>query len=341
MHPCVTVIVPSFNEEKHIASLLDNLLQQDYPMDRMEVFIVDGMSRDRTQEIIRDYQIRYPFIQLLLNEKRFVPFALNQGIRKSQGEVIIRMDAHSEYPSNYISTLVNYLFELKADNVGGIWLTRPGNDSVKANSIAIAQSSAFGVGNSHFRLGIHEIRKVDTVPYGCFKKSLFDRIGMFDEELLRNQDDEFNARIIENGGSIYLIPDVAITYYARSDVSSLIRMFYQYAFFKPLVNRKLKMPATIRQFIPPLFVLFLLLGWTVVFFLPSFLPLYLAGVGIYLLFNIIYTVKSAWNRGKGLLVFFLPWIFFIQHVAYGIGYLNGLINFVLLKRSKGTIVSSR
>lgn len=341
MDPFISVIIPTFNEEKFIVSLLENILHQDYPKDRLEVFIIDGISKDRTREIIESYQKQYPYIQLLLNEKRFVSFALNAGIKKSRGDVVIRMDAHSEYPTNYISMLVKYLFTLKADNVGGIWITKPANDSAKAVSIAVALSSVFGVGDAHYRLGVKKIRKVDTVPFGCFRKSLFDKIGLFDEELLRNQDDEFNARIIENGGSIYLVPDVTIIYYARRDISSLLRMFYQYSFFKPLVNRKLKRPATIRQFIPPLFVLFLLFGWITVFITPTLFLFFIGGIGMYLLFNILFTVKSTLDHGKGYLLFYLPWIFFLQHLTYGIGYLIGIINFVLIKKSRKTITPSR
>lgn len=341
MQPLVSVIVPCFNEEKFIRSLIENILQQDYPGDRLEVFLVDGLSTDRTQDIIREYHERHPHVHLLVNEKRFVPYALNLGIRKASGEVIVRMDAHSEYPVNYISTLVNSLFTLGADNVGGTWITKPANSSVKANSIAIALSSAFGVGNSHYRLGVREIKKVDTVPYGCFRRTLFDRIGLFDEDLLRNQDDEFNARIIENGGLIFLIPDVAISYFARPDISSLVRMFFQYAYFKPLVNRKLKKPATLRQFIPPLFVLFLIAGWLGVFIQPVFLSVYLMGAGSYCLANVFFTVKSSIHHRKGYLVFYLPWIFFLQHLAYGVGYLAGIVNFVIVNRPQTTITSSR
>ena len=261
MEPSVTIIIPCFNEEKFMVSLLENILIQDYPRERLEVLVIDGMSTDGTREIIQDYHERFPFIRLLLNEKRFVPFALNAGIEESGGDVIIRMDAHSGYPPGYVSTLVRALEQTGGDNVGVSWNTQPANNSVMANAISAATSSAFGVGNSMYRLGVSGIRKVDTVPYGCFHKSIFDRIGKFDEELLRNQDDEFNGRIIKNGGSIYLVPEVSITYYARPDIRSLLRMFYQYAFFKPLVNRKLGKPATLRQFAPPLFILFLFLGW--------------------------------------------------------------------------------
>jgi len=299
------------------------------------------MSNDGTREIIGEYQQKHPYIRLLLNEKRFVPFALNMGIRKSQGEVIIRMDAHSEYPENYISILVRYLIKLKADNVGGVWITKPANDSPKAGSIAVALSSVFGVGNSYYRLGIKDIRKVDTVPFGCFRRRIFDKIGLFDEELLRNQDDELNARIIENGGSVYLIPEVAISYYARSDISSLFKMFFQYAYFKPLVNRKLKKPATLRQFVPPLFVMFLLFGWLGIFISKVFFLPYIGGIGLYLLSNIFFTVKHSLIERKEYLLFYLPWIFFIQHQAYGIGYLAGFMNFKIIKKSKNTLITSR
>ena len=340
-HPSVTVIVPCFNEEKYIRSYLENVLNQDYPSSHLEIFIIDGLSTDGTREIIEEYHSRYPYIRLLLNEKRFVPFALNLGIKNSNGEVIIRMDVHSSYPANYIGILVKYLFELKADNVGGIWITQPADNSPKAISIATALSSAFGVGNSHYRLGVKEIRNVDTVPYGCFQKSLFDQIGFFDEELLRNQDDEFNARIIENGGSIYLIPEVAIRYFARPDITSLMKMFYQYAFFKPLVNRKLKKPATLRQFVPPVFILFILFGWMVVFIMPVLINAYFGGAALYLIINVGFSVKSAMGHKKWYLLLYLPWIFFLQHLSYGIGYLAGIINFVFINRTQTTINSSR
>ncbi len=341
MQPLVSVVVPSYNEERYIRAFLENILGQDYPPGRLEVFIIDGMSSDGTREIIGEYSLRHPEIRLLLNEKRFVPFALNLGIRQAKGEVIVRMDAHSGYPANYISVLVKYLFELGADNVGGVWITKPANETPKAGAIAVALSSAFGVGDSLYRLGVKEIRKVDTVPFGCFRKTVFDRIGLFDEELLRNQDDEFNARIIENGGEIWLIPEVAISYYARSSVSSLCKMFFQYAYFKPLVNRKLKKPATIRQFIPPLFVLYLLLGWTTVFIAPALFCLYLAGAGIYLLADLFFTLRSTLDERKGYLLFYLPWIFFLQHLAYGTGYLAGIVNFVMVNKKQTTIINSR
>jgi glycosyltransferase involved in cell wall biosynthesis len=185
----------------------------------MEIFFVDGMSTDQTCEKVESYTQSSLQVKLLNNPRRYVPFALNTGIRESKGEVIIRMDAHSEYPLNYISRLVWYLYDLDAGNVGGVWNTRPANDSNKAVAIAAALSTAFGIGTPEYRLGSREIKQVDTVPYGCFRRELFDAIGMFDEDLLRNQDDEFNARIIRSGRSVYLIPDLVITYFARGEVA--------------------------------------------------------------------------------------------------------------------------
>ena len=339
--PLVTVIVPCFNEERFISSLIVNLQEQDYPPAFVEIFLIDGQSSDRTQEIIRSYAEGKSNIRLLINERRFVPYALNMGIREARGEVIIRMDAHSRYPANYISVLVRELYRLNADNVGGVWDTKPANDSVKAKAIAVALSSPFGVGNAHYRLGVEGTRQVDTVPYGCFKKSLFDRIGLFDNDLLRNQDDEFNARIIENGGKIYLVPEVTISYFARPDIRSLTRMFYQYAFFKPLVNSKLKKPATIRQFVPPLFVLFLVLGWTGYLVYPPLVYGYAAGAGLYLAASLLFAVKHSLENRDIRLLTFLPWIFLCQHLSYGWGYLAGTLNFAVFKRKIRSVGQSR
>jgi len=339
--PLVSVIVPCYNEEKFIPSLMGCILSQDYPAEKLEIFFIDGMSNDATRELVEKYRSDKPDIHLLLNKQRFVPFALNLGIKNCHGEVIIRMDAHSQYPVNYISTLVRYLLELNADNVGGVWITKPANCSLKALAIAGALSSVFGVGNSYFRIGSSEIRKADTVPYGCFRRGIFDKIGLFDQELLRNQDDEFNARILENGGTIYLIPEVTITYHARPDLTSLIKMFYQYGFFKPLVNIKLRQPATIRQFIPPLFVLFLLFGWTGFLVAPAGGLVFLAGLCLYLLGDLFFTFKGMVDGRRFLLLFYMPWIFFLVHVAYGWGYLAGTIKFVILRKRQMVVSSSR
>ncbi len=337
----ISIIVPCYNEEKFIGTLLENILRQDYPRDQLEVFVVDGMSTDRTREIIGSYTALYPFIRLLENKKRYVPFAVNLAINESTGEVIVRMDSHAEYPPNYVSTLVKALADLHADNTGGIWITTPANSSLKAKAIAVATSSSFGIGNAYYRIGSSENRKVDTVPFGCYPRSVFDRIGLFDEELLRNQDDEFNARLIRSGGSIWLIPSVKITYYARDSIHAILRMFYQYGFFKPLVNRKIGTPATARQLVPPLFVLFLAL------ITPAFFVNLIAGYsllalfGIYILIDLLVTTRNCIKEKSGRLAFYLPWLFFLIHISYGTGYIAGIFRFLLLGWKPRKVSSTR
>ena len=326
----LSVICPIYNEEKYIAKCIESILSQDYPKDDMEVIFVDGMSTDRTREIVSDYAKEYPFIRLVDNPDRIVPPAMNIGIRLSKGDIIIRLDAHAAFPENYFSELTKNLIELGAENVGGVCRTLPANDSIKARSIASVLSSSFGMGNSYFRIGADSVMEVDTVPFGCFRRALFDRIGYFDEQLTRNQDDEFNGRIIRNGGKIYLLPDIVIDYYARDTVAKVYKMFYQYGLFKPLVNKKLGSPATLRQFVPLCFTLGLVLGPLTFLISPVFIWIYSLAIFCYLLIAIICSIKSA-SGLKHLLM--QVWVYFVVHFAYGWGYINGIVD-LLFKREK-------
>lgn len=325
----LSVICPIYNEEKHIASCLESILQQDFPKEEMEVLLVDGMSTDRTREIVQQYTEQYPFIFLLDNPKRIVPTGLNIGIRVAQGDVIIRLDAHAIYPDNYFSALVDKLFALNADNVGGLCRTLPAKETPVCEAIAAALSSPFGMGDSHFRIGTNKEMQVDTVPFGCFRREVFDKIGYFDEELIRNQDDEFNGRIIKYGGHIYLIPSIVINYYGRDSIGKVAKMFYQYGLFKPLVNKKLGNPATVRQFFPPLFVVGLIGGLLLSFVHPIFCILYMIVLALYLFLAIYFSVKQFKNIKKVLL---LITTFVTIHVSYGWGYLCGCVK-LLLKRN--------
>ena len=325
----LSVICPIYNEEKHIASCLESILQQDFPKEEMEVLLVDGMSTDRTREIVQQYTEQYPFIFLLDNPKRIVPTGLNIGIRVAQGDVIIRLDAHAIYPDNYFSVLVDKLFALNADNVGGLCRTLPAKETPVCEAIAAALSSPFGMGDSHFRIGTNKEMQVDTVPFGCFRREVFDKIGYFDEELIRNQDDEFNGRIIKYGGHIYLIPSIVINYYGRDSIGKVAKMFYQYGLFKPLVNKKLGTPATVRQFFPPLFVVGLIGGLLLSFVHPIFCILYMVVLALYLFLAIYFSVKQFKNIKKVLL---LIATFVTIHVSYGWGYLCGCAK-LLLKRN--------
>lgn len=234
----VSIIIPCRNEEKFIGKCLDSIIAQDYPIDNLEVLVVDGMSEDNTRKIVKNYIQKYSFVKLLENPQKIVPTALNIGIKNAKGDIFIIMGAHSIYEKDYIFKCVKYLHAYDVDNVGGIGITLPGDNTIIAKSIALALSHPFGVGNAYFRIGSKEPRYVDTVPFGCYKREVFDRIGLFDEDLVRNQDDEFNLRLIKNGGKILLGPDIISYYYARDSIHKLWKMYFQYGYFKPSVAKK-------------------------------------------------------------------------------------------------------
>lgn len=332
MTPFVSIVLPIYKEENFIEKCILSILAQDYPQDRMEVLFVDGMSPDRTREIIKSYEDAHPNFHLIDNPKKTVPFAMNKGITASKGEVIVRLDGHCVYPTNYISVLINYLYELNADNVGGVWHTLPAKDSAECHAIAISSSHPFGVGASEHKIGSKEIKQVDTVPFGCFKREVFDRIGLFDEDLVRNQDDEFNARIIKNGGKIFIIPELEINYTSRDSMQKMRRMYFQYGLFKPLVNKKLGAPATIRQFFPGLFVIGLVLGLILSFLCCWIAWCYIGVLALYLLIGIGIGIQKARQHKKTALVWFMPYTFFNIHLSYGIGYIVGLYKVLFNKK---------
>jgi glycosyltransferase involved in cell wall biosynthesis len=334
----ITVICPVYMEEKYIGGCIESLMNQDFSWDGSEIILVDGLSTDKTRLIINEYVEKYPFISLLDNPQKITPVSLNIAIRAAKNDIIFRIDAHTTYPPNYFSVLSKYLIDLKADNVGGVCRTLPGGTGLIPECIAKVMSSIFGMGNSYFRIGAKKIMQVDTVPFGCFRREVFERIGLFDEELVRNQDDEFNGRIIKNKGKIFLIPEVIIDYYARDKVSNLSRMFYQYGLFKPLVNKKLGTSVTVRQFFPLIFVILLLVAvFFTVFQIVEF-EILLAMIGIYLVLAISFAIKEGENIRQILL---LPYLYFVLHISYGWGYLSGIFRFLILKKSGTNVEPNR
>ncbi len=328
----ISIVCPIYNEEKYISSFIESILKQDYPKDGIEILLVDGRSKDKTREIISEYAVKYPCIHLVDNPQQTVPYAMNYGIEYAKGDIIIRLDAHAEYPSNYFSVLAQRLNELEgAENVGGVCVTLPCNNTATAISVAECLSNKFGMGNSYFRVGAKEVMSVDTVPFGCFRKSLFKRIGQYDTDMIRNQDDELNGRIIKNGGKIYLLPDVKIKYFARDKISKVRRMFYQYGLYKPLANKKLGAPATIRQFFPLLFVLGLVFGLILSLIFPILFPFYLGVIVLHLLIGVIEGIKSAKKTGCAGCIWIMPYIFMNMHISYGVGYLKGMYNIAFHK----------
>jgi len=331
--PFVSVIVPCRNEEQHLGRCLESILASDYPHDRMELLVVDGMSSDRTRDIVASYAARHPMIRLLDNPRLIAPCALNLGIQAARGEVILRMDAHVIYLPSYLPILVHALLERGADNVGGVLETLPGADTAVARAIALGLSHRFGVGNSYFRVGAPQPRWVDTVAFGCFRREAFERAGLFDEELVRNQDDEFNYRLIRRGGRVLLMPTARAYYVARKSLRQLWRMYFQYGYFKPLVARKVGRVMTLRQLVPSLFLTALAAsGLAAVWWRPAAL----AGAGLAAAYAaaLLAAGAAAVPRHGPRVAAALALVFPVLHVAYGVGFLLGLRDHLLRPRKQ-------
>jgi glycosyltransferase involved in cell wall biosynthesis len=321
--PRVSVVIPCRNEAGYIEHCLDSILANDYPRDRLEILVSDGRSTDGTREILARYCARHPSVILLDNPQGTTPSALNAGVRAASGDVIIRMDAHVLYPPDYIRRLVRGLEESGADNVGGVLHTIPADDSVTARAIAVGMSHRFGVGNSHFRIGVTEMREVDTVPFGCFRRELFSKVGLFDEELVRNQDDEFNFRLITRGGRVLLLPEVSCRYFARRSLGQLFRMYFQYGYFKPLVARKVGRVMTARQLVPGLLVA----GMGTLGMAGVWSPAAQLGLALLMLLYGSMVIGAAVGaiRPHGLgCSLALTAVFPVLHFGYGIGFLLGI-----------------
>ncbi|MBE6701161.1 MAG: glycosyltransferase family 2 protein [Ruminococcaceae bacterium] len=316
----VSVVMPVYNEEKYIEKCIDSLLLQDYPTEKMEWIFVDGCSNDKTVEILEKYQKKYPeLIKIFKNPQKIVPFAMNIGIEASCGKYIVRLDAHADYATDYISKCIYYLENTDAENVGGVAQTKA--NGFMGNAIAKMLSSKFGVGNSQFRTN-GESGYVDTVPFGAFKREVFSKYGGYDERLVRNQDNEMNFRIRKNGGKIYLSNEIHLSYYCRDSIKGISSMARKNGMWNIITMKLCPGAMGIRHFIPFAFVLSVI-GLAVLGFLYSaFWLLLSAELLLYLVLDIIFSATKASNIKE---FFTLLLLFPIFHVAYGIGSLSGII----------------
>lgn len=328
----ISVICPIYNEEKYIAKCIESILEQDYPKENMEVLFVDGMSTDKTREILGSYMKKYPFIKLLDNPNKFVPYAMNAGIKASKGEVVIRLDAHATYEKNYLSALSSGLENYKADNIGSVCRTDVLHKTPKTLAIREVLSNKFGVGNSTFRTGIEGAQEVETVPYGCWRREVFDKYGYYDVRLVRNQDIELNKRIIRGGGKIVIIPDTFCTYLARETYQALANNNYGNGKWNILTvyYTKEMRSLSVRHFVPLIFVLSLIIPAIVgLFWLPA-ICVGLLSLFMYLL--ALGTVSTKLALGKGLNFVYLLAAFITLHLSYGWGSLVGILNLPFVKQ---------
>ena len=322
MEKLVSVVIPCLNEEKYIARLLGALSKQTYFLEKIEVIVADGGSKDDTIRIIKNYIIDNSNLNILIinNPEKSIPAGVNLAIKASSGDIIIRMDAHSVPDKNYISYCVENLIENKGMNVGGLWLIKPGGDTWVSESIAIAASHPFGVGDAKYRYG-EKSSYVDTVPFGAFYRTVFNEIGYFDEDLLTNEDYELNVRIRKSGGKIYFDPRIKIDYFARDTFKSLSKQYWRYGFWK--YKMLMKYPETIRwrQAIPPLFILSLIFLALASIFLPLALKVLIVEIGLYLSVIFLGSLKSKQRTRKGLSILGVPIAISVMHFSWGLGFL--------------------
>jgi succinoglycan biosynthesis protein ExoA len=322
----VSVIVPCYNEQATIRQLLDAIYNQTYPKNEVEIVVADGLSTDDTRSVINDYQLNHPDLQIRVidNIHRAIPSGLNRAIEAAQGTYIVRMDAHSLPNCNYIQNSIKGLKSGLGENIGGIWEIQPGSSTWVAKSIAIAASHPIGAGDARYRIG-GVAQEVDTVPFGAFHRDLIKKIGMFDETLLTNEDYEFNARIRQSGGRIWLDPSISSIYYARSTLSELAKQYWRYGYWKAKMLRKHPKTLRWRQILPPLFVLALIslgilsLAWNLARWLFAFIvilyTIVILGIGI----------QMSLKHSRLSLIIGIPLATATIHFSWGMAFLWGLI----------------
>ncbi|MBM4465158.1 MAG: glycosyltransferase family 2 protein [Chloroflexi bacterium] len=319
--PFVSVVIPVRNEEEFIARCLQAVVDQDYPHDSMEILVVDGGSEDRSREIVTEFSSKYPMVRLLDNPLLSAPAGLNLGIREARGDVIVRVDGHCLLEPDYVSLCVRCLRETGADNVGG--LIRAVGRSYVEQVIALAINSFFGSGGSKFHYASEE-QYADTVYLGAFPRHVFDRVGLFNERLMRNQDYELNYRIRAAGGKIFLSPAIRSSYYGRSTLGELWQQYFQYGFWKPEVLHMHPRSVRPRHLVAPLFVFGLLVTGLLGLVHRGFLNLFLLVISGYLLASLLSSLLIA--RREGWRYFpLLPVAFGVMHFGWGLGFLLGLV----------------
>ncbi len=328
----LSVVCPIYNEEKYIAQFLDSVLLQDYPKENLEILLVDGMSKDRTRDIVAGYAAKYPFIKLLDNPDRIVPYAMNRGIDASSGAIIMRLDAHASYQPNYFSVLVNGLKRLHADNVGTVCKTDVLNKTPKTLAIREVLGNIFGVGNSTFRTGIDHEQEVETVPFGCWPREVFEKYGRYNVRLVRNQDIELNKRILRGGGKIYILPDTYCTYLARETWHALAKNNYGNGKWNILTvyYTKTFSSLSLRHFIPLLFILSLIIPPILALVWTPFVWLSVLSVIAYVGLISAVSMKLSIQKHLNFICLFIS--FLVLHISYGWGSLMGLLKLPFTKR---------
>ena len=326
MLPKVSVIVPCYNEQFTIRLLLDALHQQTYPRAEMEVIVADGFSKDGTRDVIKTFQEEFPDfnVRVVDNSNRSIPSGLNRAIEVSRGEIILRLDAHSQPYPDYIANSVSAHGAGRGENVGGVWEIRPGAETWIAKSIAVAAAHPLGVGDALYR-HTKQAAEVDTVPFGSFRRALIEKVGYFDESLLTNEDYEFNTRVRKSGGKVWLDPSIRSVYFARPTLLELIRQYWRYGFWKWRMLRRYPDTLRWRQALPPVFVLSLIVLVVLSIFVPFARIVLVSELLLYFFIMILAGLYAALQQRRAYLIPGLPLAISAMHIAWGSGFLWSIL----------------
>jgi succinoglycan biosynthesis protein ExoA len=324
--PRVSVIIPCRNEERTIGLVLDALDRQTYPRKRMDIIIADGQSADGTRGRIREFAAAHPdrTVRLIDNPGRTAPAGLNAGLRASAGDIVVRMDAHAVPDPDYVEQCVRALGESQCEAVGGQWEILPGAPGPVGRAIAAAAASPFGAGGVRYRTGGHP-GEVDTVPFGAFRRSVFDRVGLFNEQVPVNEDYEFFYRVRAAGGRVYFTPAIRTRYIARAGLRALAAQYYSYGHQKAVMLSFHPRSVRIRQLIPAAFAAFLAAGLAGAFLARPLAIMLGAVLLVYGILGAVFSLREAASRKDPAIFMLLPVVFLAIHVAWGIGFWSGVI----------------
>ncbi len=327
--PRVSIVMPCRNEEAYIESAVRSVLAQEAVEGGIEVLVADGRSTDATLEILEKLSQEDGRLRVIDNPGKIVPTGLNAAIEDACGEIIVRMDAHTEYAKDYVRRCVEVLEASGADNVGGPW-NADGRDYIQS-AIALAFRSPFSSGGA----GSHDVGfegEVDSVYLGCWRKKYLIELGMFDEEFVRNQDDELNLRLVRNGGRIWQSPAIRSWYYPRNSILALFRQYKQYGYWKVRVIQKHRIPAAVRHLVPGGFVGIVGLLAFLAFFSPEAAIGLFVLLGVYFSGTVLASLLCCGKEKRWDLLPVMPMVFFAYHFGYGSGFLRGVLDFLVLRR---------
>ena len=320
------------NEERYIDACLDAVLANDYPSEKLEVIVVDSQSTDRSREIVQAKLQHSPQIRLLDNPQRITPVAMNIGISACKGDVIFIICAHARVSSTLIKLSVQTLQDHpKVDAAGGVIVSV--SEGIISKAIAAAINSPLGSGGPQYRVGRTPGPLFDTIAHAAYRRTVFDRVGLMDEELVRNQDAEFNYRLLQQDGCIYFNPEIVSHVYVRDSLSQLARQQFQTGYWKVRLFQKVFRRTNWRHLVPAVFVFVTAVSGIAALFSTWGKWIFLADVGAYAVaVGVSACLLGVRCGAKNVLL--LPWVFSVIHISYGIGMTKGFWNFVLLPSRK-------